>query len=417
MKIRAITLGQNIRDRSKDLKKIKENLIKIQSLKQSFEKTNIEVQYIRFAGEPFSKQSDVNKDEILANRHEILTEMDSLVEEELLGIYSFCPGLCDQSTPLTISQKMIIDELPILMKSHSNMFSSLQVASTQQGINFEAVKAGAQIIQHLSTPDPFQNVQFAVTFNVKPNTPFFPSAYHQGMAPKLSIALEAADEMVKILENYPPTQYSLSKIKEQIHNRFEAIYDQIANIAAPFCEENKITFEGIDFSPAPYPTQEKSIGTVLEKLQFSHFGETGSVFAVGFLTEALQSTNRPKIGFSGFMQPLLEDYTISLRNNEDKVDISKLVLLSTMCGLGLDCIPIPGDTDIESIELLLLDLAMISIRLKKPLTARLMPIPNKKAGESTEFKFEFFTDSKICQLKRSHSKINDISIQNISYNF
>lgn len=417
MKIRAITLGQNIGDISEDFQQIRANLTKIQSLKQEIEKTGIEVQYVRFAGEPFTKSSQLDQDAILVNRHDILSQLDALINEGLLGIYSFCPGLCDQSDALTLTQKMLIEELPELMKTHPNMFSSLQAASTQNGINFEALKAGAQIIQGLATPDPFNNVQFAVTFNVKPNTPFFPSAYHQGKTPKLSIALEAADEMVRILEKFPPTQFSLTEIKQHIHTRFEEIYDSIANLVAPFCEKTKIIFEGIDFSPAPYPTQEKSIGTVLEKLQISQFGETGSVFAVGFLTEALQSTNRPKIGFSGFMQPLLEDFTIALRNNEDKVDISKLVLLSTMCGLGLDCIPIPGDTDLETIQLLLLDLAMISIRLNKPLTARLMPIPNKQAGDSTAFNFEFFTDSKICRLDPSHTKFKKIAENNTNYNF
>ena len=126
--------------------------------------------------------------------------------------------------------------------------------------------------------------------------------------------------------------------------------------------------------------------------------EPGTVFSVGFLTEALQSIDRPKIGFSGFMQPLLEDYTIARRNNETKIDISKLLLYSTMCGLGLDCVPIPGNLDPAAIELLLMDLGMISLRLKKPLTARLMPITDKKAGDMTEFDFEYFTNSKICDL-------------------
>lgn len=72
-----------------------------------------------------------------------------------------------------------------------------------------------------------------------------------------------------------------------------------------------------------------------------------------------------------------------------------------MCGLRLDCVPIPGDISIDDLQLLLLDLAMISIRLNKPLTARLMPILGKKGGEQTNFNFEYFTDSKILELKKS----------------
>ena len=96
------------------------------------------------------------------------------------------------------------------------------------------------------------------------------------------------------------------------------------------------------------------------------------------------------------MQPLLEDYIIAQRNNEGKVDLSKLLLYSTMCGLALDCVPIPGNTSPDAVKMLLLDLGMISMRLNKPLTARLMPIPDKTKGEMTEFDFEYFTDSQIC---------------------
>ena len=59
--------------------------------------------------------------------------------------------------------------------------------------------------------------------NVSSNTPFFPSAYHLGETSKLSVALEAADEIIQILETYPSTQVSLTEIKQHIQDRFTAI--------------------------------------------------------------------------------------------------------------------------------------------------------------------------------------------------
>jgi len=38
------------------------------------------------------------------------------------------------------------------------------------------------------------------------------------------------------------------------------------------------------------------------------------------------------------------------------------------------------------------------LRLDKPLTARLMPIPGKKAGDETNFDFGFFANSKVMAL-------------------
>jgi hypothetical protein len=418
MKIRSITLGQNMLENDLKLNSLRNNLKKLQILKNNFNNQGIEVEYIRFASQTFSKSSDRSKTSIFLRREELLTILENLVKENLLGIYAFMPGLCDQMESMTNLQLKLMNDIPNLIYKYPNMFTSIQAGSNRGGINFEAIKESTKIIQKLSQPDPFQNVKFAVTFNVPPNTPFFPSAYHIGNSPKISIALEAADEVITVLKENPPTLTNLNNVKKAIQTRFTEIFDQLCGIAEIFCKKYGFTFEGIDFSPAPYPTKEKSIGTALEQLGLCKFGEPGSVFSVGFLTESLQSIDRPKIGFSGFMQPLLEDYIIARRNNENKVDISKLLLYSTMCGLGLDCIPIPGDLDPAAIELLLMDLGMISLRLKKPLTARLMPITDKKAGDMTEFDFEYFTNSKICDLPVPNSHdLNAFFKKNPSYLF
>ncbi len=418
MKIRSITLGQNLFESDPKLNSLQNNLKKLQVLQDNFNNQGIEVEYIRFASQTFSKSTNLSNASIFKRREEILPILEDLVKDNLLGIYAFMPGLCDQMEHMTNTQLELMRDIPNLIYKYPNMFTSIQAGSNREGLNFETIKESTKIIQKLSMPDPFQNVKFAVTFNVPPNTPFFPSAYHIGSLPKISIALEAADEVITVLKENPPTSTNLNNVKKAIQTRFTEIFDQISEIAEPFCKKNGFNFEGIDFSPAPYPTKEKSIGTALEQLGLCKFGEPGTVFSVGFLTEALQSIDRPKIGFSGFMQPLLEDYIIARRNNENKVDISKLLLYSTMCGLGLDCVPIPGGLDPAAIELLLMDLGMISLRLKKPLTARLMPITYKKAGDMTEFDFEYFTNSKICDLQVPNShNLNGFFKKNPSYLF
>jgi uncharacterized protein len=59
---------------------------------------------------------------------------------------------------------------------------------------------------------------------------------------------------------------------------------------------------------------------------------------------------------------------------------------------------LPGDTTADEIAPLLLDLCALALRLEKPLTARLMPVPGKRAGDSTEFDFAFFANSKVMRL-------------------
>ena len=64
-----------------------------------------------------------------------------------------------------------------------------------------------------------------------------------------------------------------------------------------------------------------------------------------------------------------------------------LLLYSAVCGTGLDTVPLPGDVTADQLYALLLDLAFLSQRLDKPLTARLMPVPGKKAGDADRLRF------------------------------
>ena len=79
-------------------------------------------------------------------------------------------------------------------------------------------------------------------------------------------------------------------------------------------------------------------------------------------------------------------------------------ICSPTCGLGscsisgVDTIPLAGDTTAEQLVPLLLDLSALALRFDKPLTARLMPIPGKKAGDETDFDFPFFANSKVMNL-------------------
>jgi hypothetical protein len=129
-----------------------------------------------------------------------------------------------------------------------------------------------------------------------------------------------------------------------------------------------------------------------------HIGQHGSLFAAAVLTEAIDRADFPHTGFSGFMQPILEDSILARRAAEGTLTVKDALLYSAVCGTGLDTIPLPGNTPAENIVPLLLDLCALALRLDKPLTARLMPIPGKKAGEETNFDFAFFAPSRVMKL-------------------
>jgi uncharacterized protein (UPF0210 family) len=127
-------------------------------------------------------------------------------------------------------------------------------------------------------------------------------------------------------------------------------------------------------------------------------GLHGSLAAAAFMTDAIDQANFSRTGFSGLMLPVLEDATLAARASQDVLTIKDMLLYSAVCGTGLDTVPLPGNTTVEQLQAVLLDLAALALRLDKPLTARLMPIPGKAAGDPTDFNFDFFANSRVLGL-------------------
>jgi uncharacterized protein (UPF0210 family) len=69
-----------------------------------------------------------------------------------------------------------------------------------------------------------------------------------------------------------------------------------------------------------------------------------------------------------------------------------------VCGTGLDVVPLAGDTSPGELAALIRDVATLSTKLHKPLSARLFLIPGKKTGERAEFNNPFLTSSVILKL-------------------
>jgi uncharacterized protein (UPF0210 family) len=411
MKIRAITIGQKIPFLTDD--KILENSMKEKfenfyifnrDLIEHFDNLGIKIQSKRVCSQPILSYEQQlyqrNLNETLGRLHDQLTILERLIKSYDIDYLACCTLLADHQIPkYGIYEKLFLNEVPQFIKRKEKIFTSLHVASIENGINLSAIKSAAKIIKSLSEPDPFNNLKFCLSSNVKPDTPFFPAAYHISEKPAFGLALEMADEVVKVFDH----SETLEQAQVNLRNKYNEIYESLV----PLCEEigNKyqIDFHGIDFSPAPYPTRDKSIGTAFEKLNFEYFGAYGSLIGVALIKNAIPKREKV-IGFSGFMPSVLEDYTISNSLINNKLDLNTLLLYATICGTGLDCVPLPGNITEKELYYILLDLCVISIRLNKPLTARLMPIPGKVQGDSVEFDFEYFASSKIMDIRRLEGK-------------
>ena len=127
-------------------------------------------------------------------------------------------------------------------------------------------------------------------------------------------------------------------------------------------------------------------------------GLSGTTAAAAFLTDCLDSAQFKRTGFCGLFMPVLEDTVLAQRAAEGHLTLDDLLLLATVCGTGLDTIPLAGDVSPEALTAVLADLGALALRHNKPLTARLMPLPGKAPGDEVHFDFPYFADSRVLPL-------------------
>ena len=381
MKIRSITYFCNP-NYSLDEKILQTAGIFLAEAKSAYEAAGYEVQTVRLATIPFPR---LLGEENIERLPELSGHIDRLAQELKIGYVSLGPALPEMPR----SYEVIPDAIFV----SKNVFFGGVMADATRGLDLAAVRACADVIVKCAPIEPngFANLQFAALANVPAGTPFFPAAYHDNDKPAFGIATEAADFAVQAFES--------AKTIEEGRNNLVSEIEKHGKKLAEVAKSLKTKFIGIDFSLAPFPDDTHSLGNAVEKMGVPKIGLHGSLAAAAVLTEAVDCADFPHTGFSGFMQPLLEDSVLAKRAAEGTLTIKDALLYSAVCGTGLDTVPLPGDTTAEQLVPLLLDLSAMALRLDKPLTARLMPIPGKRAGDETNFDFGFFANSKVMNLE------------------
>jgi uncharacterized protein (UPF0210 family) len=381
MKIRSITYFLNPKYPldEKALRKAGEFLAQAKS---AYEAAGYEVQTTRLATIPFPKLLNGKIDET------------PLLAQKMSGMLNQIGVVYAALGPALIEFPESYAVIPEAISASENIFFGGVMADKKNGISLQAIKACAKIIQQASTitPDGFANLRFAALANVKAGAPFFPAAYHDNDEPAFAIATEAADLAVEAFAGRQTIDDGRRTLISEIEKHGQAIA-RISNN-----ELSNTRFIGIDFSLAPFPDDAHSLGRAVENMGVSKIGLQGSLAAAAILTEAVDRADFPHTGFSGFMQPVLEDSVLAQRAAEGTLTVKDALLYSAVCGTGLDTVPLAGDTTAEQIAPLLLDISALAMRLDKPLTARLMPVPGKRAGDSTGFDFAFFANSRVMAL-------------------
>ncbi|AKG20811.1 DUF711 family protein [Calothrix sp. 336/3] len=378
MKIRSITTGTSLQT-FKETDKIQRAELFNQQAKQIFQNHQYEVQTTRISTNPWEEYlQNISPSEII---HQMQL-LDKFCQNQNISFFSI--GYANHPENITL--------IPEIIKNTTNIFTSSKIGDIETGINFNNIEASAKTIQEISkiTPNGFGNFRFCAWANCQAGIPFFPASYHQGET-SFSLALEYTDLVMAVFSqsgNLLEAEINLQKV---LNTEFE----KIAEIAEKIAQQFSIYYLGIDTSLAPPLNQKTSIAYAYESLLKNKFGDAGTLAVSGMLTRILKTAQIQICGYSGLMLPVCEDIGLTKRADEKIYNISNLLSYSAVCGCGLDTVPLPGNITQESLSYLLLDIATLAIKLNKPLSARLFPMPGKIAGEMTDFRSPYLVDCQI----------------------
>jgi hypothetical protein len=364
----------------------------LQSARRVLLDAGLETQTVRLATPPFTQ---VLADPQAARAVDMALSLEAACAEQDIAYVSIGPAVMDTpAAPLAP-----IERLVDVLSATQSVFATVAAASATWGINLEALQASAEVIRQVaqSTPDAFGTLRFAVLANCPPGSPFFPAAYHDGGPPRFAFATQAADLAVSAFRQ----ARDLEEARRNLVEAVQTAAHRLTAAAGRLAQEHGLLFGGIDFSLAPYPDQATSLGAAVEHLGIDRFGGSGTLFAAAFITRCLRQASFPSCGYSGLMFPVLEDSVLAARADEGTYGTDSLLLYSTVCGAGLDTLPLPGDVGVDELAAMLLDVATVAVTLNKPLSARLMPVPGLSADQRTAFDFEYFANARVLPVKSS----------------
>jgi uncharacterized protein len=376
MKIRSVTLGNNITWPLSAGEFAKASRF-FGRARELFSEAGIDVQTTRLATQPLRTMQ--------APALDLARQLDATCRGASIGYCSVGPA------PLDAGQ------IAEAIAATSIVFASV-VTAHDDAVDFRAVLTAANVIRRVAgtTELGFGNLRFAAAAHCGPNIPFFPAAYHDGGHPKFSLALQCADVVVDAFTG----SAGVADLERRLAERLEGVDQAIFPVAKRLEREFAIEYLGADFSPAPFPSDEESIGTAFERLGLERFGAAGSVYAASLITRVLKGAALNRWGFNGLMLPVLEDSGLAAGTTRGDFTVNDLLLYSAVCGTGLDTVPLPGDASEDEIAGIILDLSALSVALnRKPLTARLLPVPGKKAGELTSYDFDYFANGTVLAVK------------------
>ena len=370
-RVRAIT-GFITIDAKSYPSQIQETVTFLSTVRDAVKAAGYDVAGIRISTQPFPEYTRG------LSRPDALAMLRSI--NDLAAQLRFSPNIGPamvKDTDDTAPADLAID---ILSQTGNRLNANIIVAG-DDGIHWNAVKQAARIIKAVGERSQHGqgNFNFGATAMLKAYGPFYPGAWHPGGPRSFAIGLEAANVVMDVFARDHDPRTAGKALADALTLHMRAVEAAATKAAAG----SGWTYAGID--PTPAPGGQNSIGTAVESLIGAPFGSPGTETAAGIITRAVKDVAVKQTGYSGLMIPVLEEATLTKRWTEKTYGLDSILAYSAVCAGGVDTVPLPGDTSEETIARIVGDVATLAFKWNKPLAARLLPAPGKKAGDTTEF--------------------------------
>ena len=291
----------------------------------------------------------------------------------------------------------LIKAIPQALAETRRVCSSVNVASSRDGINMDAVRLMGEIIKQ--TAENTRDTEALgcaklVTFaNIPPDMPFMAGAY-QGLGEPDAVinvgvsgpgvvkkaldrimAQESKPKFDQISETIKRTAYKVTRVGELLGREVAAALN--------------LPFGVVDLSLAPTPQVGDSVGEIFQSLGLKAIGAPGSTALLALLNDAVKKggafASGHVGGLSGAFIPVSEDLGIGQAVADGHLNLEKLEAMTAVCSVGLDMVSVPGDTSAATLSALVADEMAIGVINHKTTAVRVIPVPGKRAGEKVHY--------------------------------
>jgi hypothetical protein len=380
-KVRAITAFVRL-DAKNYQHQLSEALTVLHKTEAQFKSEGYEVETIRFTTQPLADlTSGLSEQQALA----FLGQLDQLAVKEKVAANIGPAMLHDNDDPKT----MHLLERALSTLPHLNASA---IIADDSGIHWKTIARTSELVQYIAAHSPRAQgtFNFTATAMLKPYGPFFPGSWHNGPGGQFSIGFEGANVVRDVFAKDKGNAEAATRDLTAALTIHAKVADAVGNkIAAA----THWTYMGVD--PTPAPLGDVSIGAAIEAFTGARFGSSGTLTASHIITDAVKAVPVKQIGYSGLMVPVMEDKHLAQRWAESAYNIDDLLAYSSVCGTGLDTIPLPGDITLDQLNRIFSDVASLAVKWNKPLSARLQPIPGKKPGDRTDYDDPFLFNTTI----------------------